>query len=172
MSIRVALCAGLALSLAISPAMAVDLQHSPRLAALPLTPELCRSYGLTYEGCRLALRTRTQAHLALAPTTPATAGVQLPRKVATQQNNNSIPPAVDPALLAAFDKFIKLKRCDSRMDHCYDSCKAGGTAPSQCNRTCTVDTQCGGDSKQTYGEYLDQQIEALAANPAVTAKAD
>ena len=79
---------------------------------------------------------------------------------------------MSPGLLAAFDEFIKRKRCDSRMDRCYDSCKAGGAAPSQCNRTCTVDTQCGGGSKLTYGEYIDQQIEALAANPVALAKAD
>jgi hypothetical protein len=172
MSLRLALFAGLALSLAISPAMATDPQRSPRLVALPVTPELCRAYGLNYEACRLAVRTRAQAGSSLAQSTPATAGTQFPRKVVARQNNSSAPPAVNPALLAAFGEFIKWKRCDSRMDRCYDSCEAGGTAPSQCNRTCTVGTQCGGGSKQTYGEYIDQQIEALAANPAVIAKAD
>jgi hypothetical protein len=178
MSIRVALCAWLALTFSAALAMADDaddVQHSPRLAALPLNPEFCKAG----EGCHTPVRPHPQARLPAMPSTPALAAMHpnnvrkdviVPNSSPAKKAANPAP--ADPALLAAFEQFIKRKRCDRLMDHCYDSCKAAGTAPSQCNQLCTADTQCGWDSKQTYGEYLDQQIEALAARPLSLAKLD
>ncbi len=56
---------------------------------------------------------------------------------------------------------IKRKQCDPLMDRCYSACKAKGTSPSECNQTCTANALCGWPGHETYGQYLEHEIEAL-----------
>jgi hypothetical protein len=79
---------------------------------------------------------------------------------------NRISQPASPQLVLALEKFMRRKRCDGLMDRCYQDCKAGGAAPSHCNTVCTTDTQCGWATNQSYGEYLEDEIEALAEVPA------
>ncbi len=57
---------------------------------------------------------------------------------------------------------IKRKQCDPLMDRCYSACKAKGTSPSECNQICTANALCGWPGHETYGQYLEREIESLA----------
>jgi hypothetical protein len=53
--------------------------------------------------------------------------------------------------------------CIRKMDSCYEQCKAKGGEPNACNSTCTTDKICGMNIRIPYGQFLDFQIEMLAA---------
>jgi hypothetical protein len=53
--------------------------------------------------------------------------------------------------------------CVRKMDDCYEQCKAKGGQPNDCNSTCTTDKICGMNIRIPYGQFLDFQIEMLAA---------
>jgi hypothetical protein len=54
--------------------------------------------------------------------------------------------------------------CVKKMDACYDDCKPGEVQPGVCNLNCTTDKICGMPLRMSYGEFLDFQVEMLAAN--------
>ncbi len=96
------------------------------------------------------------------------------RQVSTgvEQSGPQISKASSPQLVSAMETFIRRKQCDDLMDRCYRECKAGGSGPSHCNQTCTTDKQCNWSISQTYGDYLEQEIEALAAGSIRLARAN
>jgi hypothetical protein len=50
------------------------------------------------------------------------------------------------------------------MDACYEDCKPGEAQPGACNLSCTTDKICGLPIRLSYGQFLDFQVEMLAAN--------
>jgi hypothetical protein len=54
--------------------------------------------------------------------------------------------------------------CIKRMDACYEGCKPGESQPGACNLSCTTDKICGTPVRLSYGQFLDFQVEMLAAN--------
>jgi hypothetical protein len=56
------------------------------------------------------------------------------------------------------------------MDACYDGCKPGETQPGTCNLSCTTDKICGMPVRLSYGQFLDFQVEMLAANANISPK--
>jgi len=61
--------------------------------------------------------------------------------------------------------------CAARMDDCYDGCKREGGAPGLCNKVCTTDRICAGPFSLDYGQFLDFQVEMLAAAPVTSVPA-
>jgi hypothetical protein len=53
--------------------------------------------------------------------------------------------------------------CVRRMDICYEDCKPGEAQPGLCNLSCTTDKICGMPLRMSYGQFLDFQVEMLAA---------
>jgi hypothetical protein len=107
------------------------------------------------------------------PYTPDLAAIHLHavrKQVITYRPRASMPAkrmrvSASPQLVLALEKFMRRKQCDGLMDRCYQDCKAGGAAPSHCNQTCTTGRQCGWATNQSYGDYLEDEIEALAEAP-------
>lgn len=117
---------------------------------------------------------------ATGPYTPDLAAMHLHivrKHVAAQETPIStvgerISRPAPPYLVSALETFMKRKQCDNLMDHCYRDCKAEGAGPAHCNQTCTTDKQCGWSLSQTYGDYLEQEIEALAVTSIRLARAN
>jgi hypothetical protein len=61
--------------------------------------------------------------------------------------------------------------CVKRMDACYEACKPGEAQPGACNLDCTTDKICGMPVRMSYGQFLDFQVEMLAANTNIFSKA-
>jgi hypothetical protein len=60
--------------------------------------------------------------------------------------------------------------CVKRMDACYEACKPGEAQPGSCNLDCTTDKICGMPVRMSYGQFLDFQVEMLAANTNIFSK--
>jgi hypothetical protein len=60
--------------------------------------------------------------------------------------------------------------CVKRMDACYEDCKLGEAQPETCNLSCTTDKICGMPVRLSYGQFLDFQVEMLAANANISPK--
>src|SRR5262249_35107627 len=53
--------------------------------------------------------------------------------------------------------------CVKSMDTCYEDCKHKEAQPEYCNLNCTTDKICGMPMRMSYGQFLDLQVEMLAA---------
>ena len=56
----------------------------------------------------------------------------------------------------------RLDKCQEKLTHCYERCKARGKAPKACNKNCTT-AQCGLPWRESYGDFIDRRIEENAA---------
>jgi hypothetical protein len=57
------------------------------------------------------------------------------------------------------------------MDACYEDCKLDEAQPGLCNINCTTDKICGMPVRMSYGQFLDFQVEMLAAKSNISPKA-
>jgi len=64
-----------------------------------------------------------------------------------------------------------LTLCVKRMDACYENCKLAEAQPGSCNLSCTTDKICGVPVRMSYGQFLDFQVEMLAANANISTEA-
>jgi hypothetical protein len=61
--------------------------------------------------------------------------------------------------------------CVKRTDACYEDCKLSEVQPGSCNLSCTTDRICGIPVRMSYGQFLDFQVEMLAASANISPKA-
>ncbi len=161
------LCASIGMGLVQADrAKAQDVWRSPsgNLSSFPhLGSEDCETYGSAYGYSECSIHRQQVKQTNITRATNAKAA-----------SPETVPPSTPPAPAATANltpyvpsipvrRTLKLvgDRCLSVLAKCYAQCKSHAFEPDTCNLLCSTDTFCAWTAAVTYGDFLEQELEAL-----------
>ena len=159
----------------------VDTWHSPKIRSEEW-PKLgasdCSDYGSSfgYAECAIFSKKAADRKLKVKSATPANnvkAIVATNRVIienVVKKVGNEPQKRNDTALVmqsqSAFVPEVSFSNCVTIMEQCFTSCKAAALkSPAACNQICSTTAMCRTAVNLTYNQFLDFQVELLAANP-------